>query len=73
MGQSYYDFMFGRSNAAPNQTLCKDGMGDALVYGNVGCTIFFCILNWSLPRLIKKLCPAFYNGLDKEKQESLPR
>jgi len=34
--------------------------------------VFFCILNWSLPRLIKKFVPNFYNVLDTDKQESLP-
>ncbi len=64
--------MFGRSAGRINQTKCGDGMKDYLVEANIGCTIFFCIIFYIIPRVIKYLAPSFYNGLDKDKQEQLP-
>ena len=34
--------------------------------------MWFCILNWALPRLIKSYFPKFYAGLDDTKKHELP-
>lgn len=62
--------MYRGENGA-SQTPTSEGISD-LAFWNVTYTVWFCFLNWSLPKFIANFFPKFYNGLDEKKRAELP-